>query len=93
MSAHPEISIHDNDVYAYSVDCQNRRLTLHTQSMHREPPEYTDIIFRGVVAHYFVHVLEGNILFSVEEVPIEHLVRDYASDFEKSWRFGWPPIE
>ncbi len=48
----PETSIHDNIVYAFSVDCEGRRLVLHTAFRDREPQEFTDVNFRDVVAHH-----------------------------------------
>ena len=89
----PELSIHDNCVYAYSVDCKGRRLTLHTEFKGREPQEYTDVVFRDVLAHHFDHVQPGNILFDVEEQEIGSLVRENAVLFADSWRYGWPLIE
>ncbi len=88
-----ERSVHDNFVYGYSVDCERRRLVLHTAYKDREPHEFTDIVFRDVVAHHFEHVLPGNILFDVEEVDLTHLVRENAALFGQSWRYAWPPFE
>jgi hypothetical protein len=89
----PEPSVHDNIVYAYSVDCEGRRLVLHTAFRDREPHEFTDIVFREVIAHYFEHVLPGNIIFDVEEWDVAALVRENEQLFADSWRYGWPPVE
>jgi hypothetical protein len=86
-------SIHDNNVYAYSVDCEGRRLILHTLNPDREPQEFTDVVFHDVVSHNFDYVLAGNILFDVDEVELESLVRDHGCLFEESWRFGWPSVD
>jgi hypothetical protein len=86
-------SVHDNIVYAYSIDCEARRLVLHTTFRDREPPEFTDVIFREVVAHHFARVLPGNILFDVEESDVAALVRENERLFADSWRYGWPPVE
>lgn len=88
----PEPSVHDNFVYAYSVDCEGRRLTLHTAYRDREPNEFTDVVFRDVVAHQFEHVLPGNILMDVEEVDVAVLVRENQRVLAESWRWGWPPL-
>ena len=89
----PDPSIHDNIVYGYSVDCEGRRLVLHTSFRQREPHEFTDIVFRDVMAHHLEHALPGNILFDVEEVDIAALVRDNARLLADSWRYGWPPVD
>jgi hypothetical protein len=89
----PEPSVHDNFVYAYSVDCEGRRLTLHTAYRDREPQEFTDVVFREVVAHQFEHVLPGNILLDVEEADVADVVRENGRLLAHSWRYGWPPVE
>src|SRR5438105_7712303 len=89
----PEPSVHDNFVYAYSVDCEGRRLVLHTAFRDREPHELTDVVFRDVVAHHFEHVLPGNILFGVEEADVGPLVRGNAGLLADSWRYGWRPVD
>jgi hypothetical protein len=86
-------SIHDNFVTSYIVDCEGRRITLHTVYRDREPFEYTDVVFRDVFAHRFEYGLEGNILFDVEEVDVAGIVQGEADLFAKSWRYGWPPFE
>jgi hypothetical protein len=87
------LSVHDNFVYAYFVDCEGQRLILHTMFRDREPYEYTDVIFRGLIAHYFEHVLPGNILNAVEEVESATIVDQYATVFAESWRWAWPFFE
>ncbi|HEX8524538.1 MAG TPA: hypothetical protein VF669_19945 [Tepidisphaeraceae bacterium] len=87
-----EPSVHDNVVYAYTIDCEGRRLVLHTAFTEREPWEFTDVVFRDVVAHHFEHVLPGNILFDVEETDVAALVRENERLLSESWRWGWPPV-
>jgi hypothetical protein len=88
-----DISVHDNHIYAFTVHCEERRLVLHTAYRDREPHEFTDVVFRDVVAHLLEHVLPGNILFGIEERDVESLVQDEADLFAESWRWGWPPVE
>lgn len=89
----PEPSVHDNQIYAYSVDCEGRRLVLHTAFPDREPHGYTDVVFREVVAHHFEHVLPGSILFDVEGADVATLVEHNERLLAESWRHGWPPLE
>jgi hypothetical protein len=89
----PEPSVHDSIVYAYSVDCEGRRLTLHTAFRDREPHEFTDLVFRDVVAHHFKHVLPANILFDVQDADVAGVVRDNDRVLAESWRYGWPPLD
>jgi hypothetical protein len=83
-------SIHDNNVYSYIVDCERKRITLHTSYRDSEPHEFTDIVFSDVVAHYFEHVLPGNILFAIDEVELHALLVENSELFERSWRYAWP---
>ena len=46
-------SVHDNWLYAHAVDHERCRIVLHTVYPHVEPPEYTDVVFEGVVVHHF----------------------------------------
>jgi hypothetical protein len=46
-------SVHDNDVYGYSVSLPNKSVVLHTQFDHGGPLEYTDVVFSGVALHQF----------------------------------------
>jgi hypothetical protein len=89
----PKLSVHDNDVYGYTVDCRQRRLTLYTEYFDGNKHELTDVIFAGVVAHHFENVLSGNVLFDVEEVATKVLISENAELLLESWRYGWPPVE
>src|SRR3954470_13753245 len=90
MPAH--MSVHDNIIYAYVVNCEHRRLVLHTVYA-ITLPQYTDVIFTDVLAHHFEHVLPGNIIFDIQEVDTGYVVSSHAALFKLSWRYGWPPIE
>jgi hypothetical protein len=89
----PTFSVHDNIIYAYVVNCEQRKLTLHTAFRDREPFEFTDLIFHEVVAHFFEHVLPGNILNDVEETEVASVVHAHAAVLMESWRWGWPSME
>ena len=93
MSDAGERSVHDNNVYAYAVLCERRRIVLHTEYRDGSVEEYTDVVFTGVVAHHFERVLEGNILFDIEEVDPEYVVTEWAELFARQKNYGWPRIE
>src|SRR5690242_9037873 len=79
------ISVHDNNVYGYAVDCDNSRITLHTEFDQHSVRELTDVVFEGVAAHLFNYVLEGNILFEIYEIPTDEIVDQASSMFQESW--------
>jgi hypothetical protein len=86
-------SVHDNYVYAYVVDCEHRRLILHTSYPVGDTQEYTDAVFIGVVAHFFEYVLRGNILNAIQEITIESLIEQNAELFKDTWRYAWPILQ
>jgi hypothetical protein len=83
-------SVHDNFVYAYIVECEDRRIVLYTHFRDGSANEYTDVIFTGVVAHHFECVLPGNILFDVDEIPCRQIVEQWAALFAAQKNYGWP---
>ena len=84
------ISIHDNIIYAYSVDCENRRIVLHTRFPNGPATEYIDVIFTGVIAHHFEHALAHNILFDVTETGASEIVTVAPALFAAGQPYGWP---
>ncbi|HVS71934.1 MAG TPA: hypothetical protein VHQ47_11820 [Phycisphaerae bacterium] len=85
--------MHDHVVYAYSVDCEERRVVVHTVYRGGPSAKFTDVIFGDVVAHYFEHVLPENILFDVAEADVAAVVREHGSLLADSWRYRWPAVE
>jgi len=43
-----ERSVHDNNVYAYAVECERQRIVLYTTFRDGDAEEYTDVTFTGV---------------------------------------------
>ena len=89
-------SVHDNWVYAQAVDHERCRIVLHTVYPHVEPPEYTDIVFEGVVVHHFEQQKVGggpypaNVLFDAEEAPAREVLRAHLPLLERLRNYGWP---
>lgn len=88
-----ELTIHDNTVYGYAVNCANRRIVLHTRFGNGRKTELVDVVFHDVLAHRFEHVLEQNILFDTDEIDLAELVQREASLLRESWKWGWPPVK
>ena len=82
------ISIHDNNVYAYTVRAAERTLVLYTEYRDGGRTEFTEVVFEGVLTHYFEGVLEGNILFDIEEAP--SILDQYADLFRRMRNYNWP---
>ncbi len=89
-------SVHDNWVYAQAVDHERCRIVLHTVYPHAEPPEFTDIVFEGVVVHHFEQQKVGggsypaNVMFDVEESEPGLILGQYAELLSRTKNHGWP---
>src|SRR5258708_7656406 len=94
-----QTSVHDNWIYAQAVDHERCRIVLHTVYAHVEPPEYTDIIFEGVVVHHFEQQNvndgknPGNVLFDVVETDPVFILDQYADLLARTKNYGWPMLE
>ncbi|KAA5541923.1 hypothetical protein FYK55_17150 [Roseiconus nitratireducens] len=90
------VSVHDNWVYAQSVDHERCHIVLHTVYPHAEPPEYTDILFEGVVVHHFEQQKVGpgpypaNVLFDVKESDPVFMLGQYSELLARTKNHGWP---
>ena len=85
------LSVHDNVVLSFLVDCTKKRITL--QTLYERPDnlsEYTDIIFENVLCYHFANDTMGSILFDVTEVFLETILEDYAPLFTSGKNYGWP---
>ena len=76
-------SVHDNWVYAQAVDHERRAIVLHTVYPHALPPEFTDVVFEGVIVHHFEQQKVGdgphpaNVLFDVEVAEGPDVLAEY----------------
>lgn len=85
-------SIHDNTVLGYSVDSERGEILIRTELRDQGPPfERTDIRFEGVLGYLLLDSV-GGILFSVEEVEIEEVLRFYGQFFAWGAQYGWPGV-
>ena len=87
-----KISIHDNFVLSYTVDCREKQITLRTAYLDGETDEYTEIVFSGVAAYHFERDNFSTILFDIEEASPEQVYADYRNLFERNKNYGWPEI-
>ena len=85
-------SVHDNHLVSYEVDGVAKRIVLHTEYAYGEEPfEKTDVVFEGVLDHYFRNPILPSIVFDVEEVEIQAiLIRDKELINEGHRIGGWP---
>ncbi len=65
---------------------------LHTQyRVLNEPTEFTKIIFEGVEGYRFENDAFGNVIFEIETVPVEELLKDFGDEIKESYRLAGSP--
>ena len=83
-------SVHDNEITAYTVDGEARRITLHTRYTDGDQTEYTDVVFDGVLAYFLRRDNFVNIIFGIEEIALAELLEDEKALFKDGEAFCWP---
>jgi hypothetical protein len=48
------------------------------------------IVFSGVAGYFFENDLGSNILYSIEECPLDEFLREQSHMFEEGRKWGWP---
>jgi hypothetical protein len=86
-------SLHDNYLIAYEVNCEGRQIKLSARraAYGEEPPTTRAIFFNGVEGYRFENDAFGNIIHSLEAVPVERLLSQYGSQITESHRFAGAP--
>jgi hypothetical protein len=90
-----QISIHDNILYGYAVmndqdQSRSYTITFYTEFLDSPSIEYTDVVFTGVVAHYFENELPNSILFDIEQSDLKSTYELVPELFERLTNYGWP---
>lgn len=85
-------SVHDNHLFAYEVDSRSQRIILRTEYAYGEEPfERTDVIFEGVIDHYFRNTILPSIVFDVEEADTQLLIARDKAVIDMGHKIGgWP---
>jgi hypothetical protein len=83
-------SIHDNNVYAIDIRCEDKEIILRTEFLEKDLPEYTDVIFKNAIAHHFEHIWQGNILLDIEELDPQDFYSDYELELKNARKYGLP---
>jgi hypothetical protein len=87
-----KLSLHDNTLLSYTVDCRERRIVLRTAYLNGSAAEHTEVVFEGVLAYLFENDTFGTILFDIEEVPVGDLFREHQDQFTRLQNYGWPAV-
>jgi len=85
-------SIHDNFLVAYEVRCKERTITLRTEYDYEgTPKEFTNIVFTGVQGYRFNDDAFGNIIYGLDEVPVEQVLEQHRAQIAESYRMAGAP--
>jgi hypothetical protein len=86
------VSIHDNRLISYEVQCEARTIVLRTEYRAKnEPTEFTNVIFSDVQGYHFENDAFGNIIFGIENVSMEHFLTEYGAEISESCRMAGSP--
>jgi hypothetical protein len=85
-------SVRDNLLMSYEVRCDERTISLRTERRSKiEPSEFVDVIFKGVEGYHFENDAFGNIIFDVETVAIDQLLKEHRAEISESYRMAGAP--
>jgi hypothetical protein len=89
-------SLHDDFLVSYEVNCEARQIKLCAKRDARLPAikeEQTrrTMVFNGVEGYQFENDASGNIIFSLEEIPVEQLLAKYGARIAESYCLAGAP--
>jgi hypothetical protein len=85
-------SLHDNYLISYSVNCENREISLSARRY--QPAEDTlirTVVFTGVQGYHLMNDAFGNIIFSLSEISLDQFFSEYGSEVAESHRLAGAP--
>jgi len=86
------LSLHDNFLVSYEVQCEARTITLRTENRAANRPiEFVNAIFTGVEGYHLENDAFGNIVFDLETMPVEELLNQYGTEISESYRLAGSP--
>jgi hypothetical protein len=86
------VSVHDNQLISYEVQCEARTIILRTEyRVKNEPTEFTNVIFKDVQGYHFENDAFGNIIFGFKTVPVEEFLAEYGPKISESYRAAGSP--
>ena len=83
-------SVHDNFIFSYNVNAQNKEIRLQTAYLDGGNDERAEIVFREVAAYHFECDNFSNVIFDIEEEELGYICDKNAALFERNKNYGWP---
>jgi hypothetical protein len=86
------LSIHDNLLVSYEVQCEARTILLRTEHRAKEKPtEFVNVLFTGVEGYDFENDAFGNIIFGVETTEVAEILKTHGPSISESYRMAGSP--
>jgi hypothetical protein len=86
------LSIHDNLLVSYEVQCEKRTITLRTEyRIENKATEFTNVLFEGVEAYRFDNDAFGNIIFDLATIPLEQFLVENGAEMSELKRMNGSP--
>jgi hypothetical protein len=86
------LSVHDNLLISYEIQCEARTIILRTENRSKnEPTAFINVILKGVQGYRFENDAFGNIIFGLETVPVEQFLTEYGSEISESYQMAGSP--
>ena len=86
------LSIHDNLLVSYEVQCEARKIVLRTEHRRKnEDPEAVSVVFEGVQGYRFENDAFGNIMFGLEKETLEEFLAEFGGEIEDSYKTAGSP--
>src|SRR5262245_9223884 len=81
-------SLHDNLLVSYAVKCEAGTIRLRARRPHW-PDRF--VLFTGVEGYHFQNDAFGNIVFSLEKVPVDRVLSQFGLEIRESYRQAGAP--
>jgi hypothetical protein len=86
------LSIHDNLLVSYEVQCEARTIMLRTEyRVENEPTQFTNVVFKGVQGYHFENDAFGNVISGLEPIPLEQFLTENGAEISESYRMAGSP--
>ena len=86
------LSIHDNLLVSYEIQCEARTILLRTEyRVKNQPTEFVNVTFTGVQGYRFENDAFGNIILGLETVPLEQFLAEYGAEISKAYNAAGSP--
>ena len=89
-------ALHNDFLVSYEVNCETRQIKLSARpdarnDARKEERAARTIVFNGVEGYQFENDAFGNIIYSLDTIPVEKLLAEYGSRIAQSYRLAGAP--